>query len=215
SDTAEQVIYDNCAQVFSYGMSSLDWHGTHISKDEAELTEAFSYFNKYVDKKSLKKEFKETKKKIEQGLHPVSKQALIKVGSFMAYALKESLGEEKLQIYYQSGPLAFFSDYIKISKNWPSSRKNYKFQKSFAKLISGWEKDWTVTYTDYVRNLLITVNTDFDELGSKLKRTFSGVDLYPDFSRDMERAGYYYLWENESQNSLKIFNLNRELYCPL
>ena len=212
SDTAEQVIYDNCAQVFSYGMSSLDWHGTHISKDETELAKAFSYFNKYVDKKSLKKDFKETKKKIEEGLHPASKQALIKVGSFMAYALKESLGEEKLQIYYQSGPLAFFSDYIKISKNWPSSRKNYKFPKSFAKLISGWEKDWTVTYTDYVRNLLITVNTDFDELGSKLKRTFSGVDLYPDFSRDMERAGYYYLWKDEIQNSLKIFNLNRELY---
>ena len=212
SDTAEQVIYDNCAQVFSYGMSSLDWHGTHISNDETELAEAFSYFNKYVDKKSLKKDFKETKKKIEEGLHPASKQALIKVGSFMAYALKESLSEEKLQIYYQSGPLAFFSDYIKISKNWPSSRKNYKFPKSFAKLISGWEKDWTVTYTDYVRNLLITVNTDFDELGSKLKRTFSGVDLYPDFSRDMERAGYYYLWKDEIQNSLKIFNLNRELY---
>jgi len=212
SDTAEQVIYDNCAQVFSYGMSSLDWHGTHISNDETELAEAFSYFNKYVDKKSLKKDFKETKKKIEEGLHPASKQALIKVGSFMAYALKESLGEEKLQIYYQSGPLAFFSDYIKISKNWPSSRKNYKFPKSLVKLISGWEKDWTVTYTDYVRNLLITVNTDFDELGSKLKRTFSGVDLYPDFSRDMERAGYYYLWKDEIPNSLKIFNLNRELY---
>ena len=212
SDTAEQVIYDNCAQVFSYGMSSLDWHGTHISNDETELAEAFSYFNKYVDKKSLKKDFKETKKKIEEGLHPASKQALIKVGSFMAYALKESLGEEKLQIYFQSGPLAFFSDYIKISKNWPSSRKNYKFPKSFAKLISGWEKDWTVTYTDYVRNLLITVNTDFDELGSKLKRTFSGVDLYPDFSRDMERAGYYYLWKDEFNNSFKIFNLNCELY---
>lgn len=212
SDTAEQVIYDNCAQVFSYGMSGLDWHGTHISKDETELAEAFSYFNKHVDKKSLKKDFKETKKKIEEGLHPASKQALIKVGSFMAYALKESLGEEKLQIYYQSGPLAFFSDYIKISKNWPSSRKNYKFPKSFAKLISGWEKDWTVTYTDYVRNLLITANTDFDELGSKLKRIFSGVDFYPDFSRDMERAGYYYLWKDEIQNSLKIFDLNRELY---
>jgi tetratricopeptide (TPR) repeat protein len=130
----------------------------------------------------------------------------------MAYALKESLGEEKLQSYYQSGPLAFFRDYIEISNKWPSRKKNYRFTKSFAKLISGWEKDWTVTYTDYVRNLLITVNTDFDELGPKLKRTFSGVDLYPDFSRDIEMAGYYYLWKDEIQNSLKIFNLNRELY---
>jgi CubicO group peptidase (beta-lactamase class C family) len=212
SDTAEQVIYDSCARVFSYGMSSLDWHGTHISRDEAELAAAFSYFNKYVDKKSLIKNFKETKKKIEDGFHPLSNQALIKVGFFMASALKESLGEEKIQSYYQSGPLAFFSDYIKISKNWPASRKNYKFPISFAKLIYGWEKDWKVTYTDYIRNLLITVNTDFDELGPKLKKAFSGADLYPDFSRDMERAGYYYLWKDEIQNSFKIFNLSRELY---
>jgi len=212
SDTAEQVIYDNCAQVFSYGMSSLDWHGTHISKDEMELTAAFSYFNEYVDKKSLKKDFKETKKKIEDGFHPVSKQALIKVGSFIASALRESLGEEKLQIYHKSGPLAFFSDYIEISNKWPSHKKNYRFTKSFAKLISSWEKDWKAAYTDYVRNLLITVNTDFDELGPELKRTFSGTGLYPDFSRDMERAGYYYLWKDEIKDSLKIFNLSRELY---
>jgi len=212
SDTAEQVIYDNCAQVFSYGVSSFDWHDTHISRDEAELAAAFSYFNKYVDKKSLKKNFKETKKKIEDGFHPVSKQALIKVGSFMAFALKENLGEDKLQTYYKSGPLAFFSDYIKISNKWPSSRKNYKFPKSFAKLISSWEKDWKETYTDYIRNLMITANTDFDELGPRLKRTFSGANLYPDFSRDMESAGYYYLWKDETKDSFKIFKLSCELY---
>ncbi|NIO48709.1 MAG: serine hydrolase [Candidatus Aminicenantes bacterium] len=212
SDTAEQVIYDNCAQVFSYGMSSLDWHDTHISKDETELAAAFSYFNKYVDKKSLKKDFKETKKKIEDGFHPVSKQALIKVGSFMAFALKESLGEEKLLVYHKSGPLAFFSDYIEISKKWASRKKNYWFTKSFARLISSWEKDWKAAYTDYVRNLLITANTDFDELGPKLKKTFFGKNLYPNFSRDMERAGYYYLWKDEIQNSFKIFNLSQELY---
>jgi len=212
SDTAEQVIYDYCAQVFSYGMSSVDWHGAHISKDETDLARAFSYFNKYVDKKTLKNNFKDTKKKIAYGFHPVSTQALTKVGSFMAYALKESLGEEKLQSYYQSGPLAFFRDYIEISNKWPSRKKNYRFTKSFAKLISGWEKDWKATYTDYVRNLLVTVNADFDELGPKLKKTFSGANFYPDFSRDMERVGYYYLWKDEIQNSLKIFNLNRELY---
>jgi CubicO group peptidase (beta-lactamase class C family) len=212
SDAAEQVIHDNCVQVFSYGMSSFDWHGTHISSDDTELAAAFSYFNKYVDKETLKNNFKDTKKKIEDGFHPVSKQALIKVGSFMASALKESLGEEKLKSYYQSGPLTFFSDYIKISKNWPSSRKNYEFPEGFARLISGWEKDWTATYTDYVRNLLITVNTDFDELGPRLKKTFSGASLYPDFTREMERAGQHFLRKEETQKSFNIFDLNRELY---
>jgi CubicO group peptidase (beta-lactamase class C family) len=212
SDAAEQVIHDNCVRIFSYGMSSFDWHGAHISKDEKELAAAFSYFNEYFDKEALKKDFKDTKKKIEDGFHPASEQALIKVGSFMASALKESLGEEKLDSYYQSGPLAFFNDYIKISKNWPSPRKNYKFPEGFARLISGWEKDWTVTFTDYVRNLLITVNTDFDELGPRLKRAFSGASLYPDFSRDMERVGQHFLRKEDTQKSFNIFNLSRELY---
>ncbi len=212
SDAAEQVIHDNCAQIFSYGVSIFDWHGTHISKDEEELAAAFSYFNEYFDKEALKKDFKETKKKIEDGFHPASEQALIKVGSFMASALKESLGEEKLESYYQSGPLAFFNDYIKISKNWPSSKNNYKFAKGLSRLIPKWEKDWTVTYTDYVRNLLITVNTDFDELGPRLKKTFSGARLYPDFTRAMERVGQHFLRKEDAQKSFDIFNLSRELY---
>ena len=130
----------------------------------------------------------------------------------MAFALKESLGEEKLESYYQSGPLAFFNDYIKISKNWPSSKNNYKFAEGFAGLISGWEKDWTATYTDYVRNILITVNTDFDELVPRLKKTFSGASLYPDFTRDMERVGQHFLRKDDLQKFFNIFNLSRELY---
>jgi CubicO group peptidase (beta-lactamase class C family) len=212
SDAAEQVIHDNCVRIFSYGMSSFDWHGTPISKDEEELAGAFSYFNEYFDKEIIKKDFKDTKKKIEDGFHPVAEQALIKVGSFMASALKESLGEERLEDYYQTGPLAFFNDYIKISKNWPSSRKNYKFPEGFTRLISGWEKDWAATYTEYVRNLFITVNTDFDELGPRLKKTFSGASLYPDFTRDMERVGQHFLGKEDTQKSFNIFNLCRELY---
>ena len=156
--------------------------------------------------------FEETKMMIEFGLHQVSGQALIKVGTFMASALKESLGEEKLQSYYKSGPIAFFSDYIEISKNWPSPKKKYKFTKSFANLISSWEKDWTATYTDYVRNLFISVNTNFDELDSRLKKTFSGANLYPDFNRDMERVGYDFLRKDKIQTAFKILNLSRELY---
>jgi len=212
SDRAGQVIYDNCSQVFSYGMSHFGWYGTHISKDERDLDKSFSYFNKYVNKKTLKMNFEETKMMIEDGFHPLSKQALIKVGSFMASTLKESLGEDKLRNYYKKGPIAFFSDYIEISKNWPSHKKKYKFTDSFANLISSWEKDWTATYTDYVRNLFITVNTDFDELDSRLKKTFSGANLYPDFNRDIERVGDDFLRKNKIQTAFKILNLSRELY---
>ena len=212
SDKAGQVIYNACNFTFSYGMSLYDWHGKHISKDEKDLAQAFAYFNKHVDEQALKRNFKAAKKKIDEGFHPVSNQAEIQVGSFMASSLKKALGEDTLLSYYKSGPLAFFCDYIKISKKWPSSRKRYKFTKNFTKLVSRWEKDWKATYTDYIRNLFITVNTDFDVLGPELKKTFAKASLYPDFIGDIERVGQYFLEKNEMQKSLDIFKLSNELY---
>lgn len=212
SDKAGQVIYDACNSTFSYGMSRFDWHEKHTAKDEKDLARAFAYFNKHVDEKALKRDFKEARKKIDEGFHPVSDQAAVNVGSFMASSLKDALGEDTLLSYYKSGPLAFFGDYIKISEKWPSSRKRYKFTKDFTKLVSRWEQDWKATYTDYIRNLFITVNTDFDELGPELKKTFATATLYPDFIGDIERAGQYLLEKDEIQKSLDIFKLSCELY---
>jgi CubicO group peptidase (beta-lactamase class C family) len=212
SDKAGQVIYDACNSTFSYGMSRFDWYGRHTAKDEQDLAKAFAYFNKHVDENALRRNFKEAKKRIDGGFHPVSNQAAVKVGSFMASSLQEALGEDILLSYYKSGPLAFFSDYIKISKKWPSSRKQYRFTKNLTKLISRWEKDWNATYTDHIRDLFITVHTDFDVLGPELKKTFAQASLYPDFIEDMERVGQYSLEKNEMQKSLDIFKLSNELY---
>ena len=212
SDEAGQVIYDCCANVFSLGLSRFNWLDKHISKDEKDLAKAFFYFNKYVNKKFLERNSKEAKKKIEDRFHPVSKQAFIKVGSYMAAALKESLGKDRLLSYYKSGPLAFFSDYIEISKKWPSHKKDYKFKRNFVQLISSWKNDWSAAYTDSIRNLFISVNTDFDELGPILKKIFSGANIYPDFNREMGQAGRHFLQKNEAQKTFNIFNLSCELY---
>jgi len=212
SEMSSQIIYNNCALIYSYGLSRLTWDGKQIAKDEKELAEAFSYFNKYFKEENLEKNFSQSKKMIENGFHPVSNQALLKVGTFMASALKESLGDEKLKSYYQSGPISFFKDYIEISNKWPASQKKYRFDKSFVKLVSDWEKGWNATYTDYVRNLFLTVNTDFDDLGLSLKKIFVGRALYPDFNSDLERVGNYFLERGEIEKAHKIFNLGIELY---
>jgi len=212
SDKAGQVIYNACNSTFSYGLSRFDWHGRHTAKDEQDLAQAFAYFNKHVSEKALKKNFKDATKKIEESFHPVSNQAAVKVGSFMASSLKDALGGVTLQSYHNSGPLAFFSDYIKISQKWPSSGKKYRFTKDFTKLVSRWEKDWKATYTDNIRNLFITINTDFEVLGPELKKTFANATLYPDFIGDMERAGQYFLEKDKVQKSLDIFKLSHELY---
>lgn len=207
-----QIIHDACFRIFSYGMSRFDWLGRHTANGEKDLAKAFSYFNQHVSKKALKNKFIDTKKKIDAGIHPASNQAFTKVGTFIAFALNEALGKERLKSYHKTGPLSFFSDYIKISNNWNSDKRKYKFKKNFTKLISSWEKDWSTVYTDYVRSLFITINTDFDELGSKLGQTFSGAEVYPDFSRNMARVAQYFLEKDELEKSFKILNLNVGLY---
>lgn len=212
SEMANQVIYNNCFHIFSYGLSRFSWEGRQTAKDERELAEAFSYFNKYCNRAGLEKNLSQTRKMVENGFHPVSNQALIKVGTCMASVLKESLGDGKLRSYYQSGPIAFFKDYIEVSKKRPADKKSYRFDKSFVKLVSDWDKDWNATYTDYVRNLSLAVSTDFDQLGQSLKKTFSGRTLYPDLNSEMEQVGSYFLEKNEVGKALKIFGLSCELY---
>lgn len=211
-DKEEQVVHQACSQVFSSGLSRVDWLGHPIAKGEEDLAQAFSYFNKYVDKEALKNNFKHTKKNIDGGIHPVSHQAFTKVGTHMAFALSEASGKEKLNNYHKTGLLSFFSDYIKLSEKWPFDGGKFRFKKSFARLISDWEKDWSRVYTEDIRRLFITVETDFDELGPKLKQAFSGASLYSDFSNDLARAGQYSLEQNEIEKSFKILNLNVELY---
>jgi len=212
TDESGQIIYDCCANVFSYGMSQYDWRGKETPKDEKDLAEAFSYFNSHLKKAYIEKNIKEAKKKIEDGFHPVSNQSFIKVGTHMASTLKENLGEEPFHGYYRRGPLAFFSDYIRISSQWPADRDKFKFSQDFSRLVSDWEKDWAAVYTDIVRDLLITTQTDFDELGARLKRIFSGAKLYPDFSRDMEEVGDFFLERDEADKSLAIFKSCYDLY---
>jgi len=210
-ERTKQTIYDACARTFFYGLSFYDWHGSPLPKEEEDLKEAFSFFRSNVNEKALKSNFKDTKKKINDGIHPISNQAFTRIGSFMAFTLEKALGKDKLKSYHKKGPLSFFSDYIAISKK-KSKLKNFCFEKNFSKLISSWEKDWETTYTDYVRHLFITSNTNFDEAGPILNKTFSEAKLYADFSWDIARAAEKLLEINDTEKTFKILRLSQELY---
>ncbi len=212
SDRIGQAIADYCAEVFSHGMSQFSWLGKHASTGEKDRAEAFSYFNKHLNRKALEKNFRETEKMIVLGFHPVANQAMIKVGTSMASALKDELGEERLRSYYQNGPLAFFRDYTEISQQWPPEKNMYKFSDDFGELIASWERDWSAIYTDDIRRLHITVKTDFEELESWLKQAFSGKTIYPDFTREMGAAGEHFLMKGETDKAFRIFVSSSELY---
>ncbi|MFB0565226.1 MAG: serine hydrolase [Candidatus Aminicenantaceae bacterium] len=210
-DRIKQTIYNACAQTFFYGMSYYDWHGNSLTSEKEELDQAFSFFNKYVNEKNLGSNFKEYKTKIDDGIHPISGRALTKVGSHMAHVLREIYGNDRLRSYRTKGPLAFFSDYITISKN-ESKYKKFRFHKKLNKLISGWEKAWKATYNDFVRRMFFTVNTNFNETGPILKDTFSGAELYPDFSVDIASVSLKLLEKNDVAKAFELLTLNQELY---
>lgn len=212
TDESGQIIYDCCANVFSYGVSQYDWRGEETSKDENDLAKAFSYFNNHLKKTYIQENIKEAKKTIEEGFHPVSNQPFIKIGTHMASTLKKNLGEEPFRGYTSREPLAFFRDYIRISSQWPADKDKFKFSQDFSRLVSDWEKDWSAVYPDFIRNLLITTKTDFDELDTRLKRIFSRAKIYPDFTRDMEEVGLFFLEKDEADKALAIFRSCYDLY---
>jgi len=204
-----QAIYDACYDVFTHGVSQFNWLDRPLARVDNDLETAFSYFNRYVDEKALNRNFEETNKKIDAGVHPVSKKAFTKVGSFMAYTLSQTWGREKLKSYYKTGPIAFFNDYIKISRR---LSRTFRFKKDIERLMTNWQKDWAKVYTVPIRRLFISVDTDFEVLDSELKHAFGDAKIYPDLTREMTSVAAHFRQQEEIEQSFKILNLAADLY---
>jgi tetratricopeptide (TPR) repeat protein len=176
------------------------------------LDKAFAYFNNCVNEGELRKDFEETRKNIQAGVHPISNQAFTKIGSYMARALEEEGGGEFLLSCQKRGPVAFFSEYIKLSEANSAPKKYPRFKPEFVKLMADWDKEWSKTYTDDVRHLYIGPATDFEKLGIRLKETFAGASFYPDFTSDLVSAARSFLEKNNPERATSILTLGQDLY---
>jgi len=128
----------------------------------------------------------------------------------MASMLEQSLGKDKLRDYYQTGPIAFFNDYIKFSSKTLS--KKFRFDKNFTRLISTWHREWSRVYNDSVRRLHLSVDTDFSTLESELKKTFAGAIIYPDLIPSLTRVAADFRQQDDIEKSLEVLNLAVDLY---
>lgn len=212
SGKSEKVMYEACRAVFSHGLSSYAWNKRHTAQNNRDLEESFSYFFQNVNTSALRGNFLSTKKRIEDGFHPLGKETMIKVGSFMASVLEAAHGRENLKSYHKGGPLEFFSDYIKISNSWPSNQHTYQFTETFAHQISSWKEEWDTVYTDELRNIALSPQTDFTLLSSRLKKAFSGKKIYPDYSDSLARISRYFLREDDPNEAFNLCNLSVSLY---
>ncbi|MDH7513290.1 MAG: serine hydrolase [Clostridiales bacterium] len=212
SDMVLQSIYAALNLTFNHGMSQYQWNGPSYSQNQNEIRKAFDYFNENVSEKALRQDFETRKKKILAGVHPAFNQAFTIVGTYMATALEEEWGKDKLVTYLRQGPVAFFSDYIKLTASDSAPKRHPRFRPEFTSLMADWEKDWTRTYTDEIKNLSLTPGSDFVRIMPRLKQEFDGAGLYPDFTAALSSAAEHYLRKNNPDKAISILTAGQPLY---
>ncbi len=212
ADKARQLIFDAVSQVFSYGLSSYEWTGLPLAKSRNDLDDAFAYFNECVSERRIRRDFADTRKKVLLGTHLTANQAFTKVGVYMAQALEEDGGPGSLLSFHKRGPLGFFSDYIRLVEGPSAPKRHPRFKSEFINLMADWESDWNKTYTDDVRRLFLTADTDYDFLMPKLKAAFAGAAFYPDFTAELARLADSQLRRNNLDEAVSILSRGRELY---
>ena len=212
TDRSGRFMFETCRAVFSQGLSDYDWNRRHTAQDNKDLAAAFSFFHQNVNRSALRRNFGAASKRIDEGFHPVGKNAMIKVGSYMASALEAAYGREKLKSYHKSGPLELFSDYIKISKDWPESQHVYQFTGTFTDKIASWKKEWGNVYTEELQNIALSPRSDLQHLSALLRETFSGKEIYPDYSQALARIARYFLRDNAQNKAFDVLNLGVALY---
>jgi len=208
----DDALYSGIWDVFNYGLCFFKRHQRPLTEDHKDLTEAFAYFNNYVNRDSLLSDYKRIMKKIRDGRHPVSEEAFVKVGSYMAAKLMEEFGWQRIELYHKKGAIIFFDDYLEICKRNPNYPKGLHFTGQCEKTVTRWYEAWRKTYSDYVRRLSVTPFSHLETIRKKLKKTFSGAKIYPDFTQEFAKATRHFYINGERENAFKAANLSLELY---
>ncbi len=204
------LLWKACELAFDYGLSQFYLNkGFIASRSETEVS--FKAFNQYLNPKVMVGNLNPARQFVLTGIHPAGRHHLTKIGSFMAASLSQN-NPDKLKIYHQTGPINFFLDYIKLSENLNRGRKLPRFEKEIKKLIETWSFDWPKTFRPDLINLEFSPSYDWSEFTGRLKESFSGKNIYPDFSSYYVRAAQEAINAQKNQEALRIIKLGLEIY---
>lgn len=211
-DKMSDAVYSGLWDVFNHGLCYFVRYGKPLTTDEEDLANAFAYFNRYVDRDSLSSDYKKAVKKIRDGRHPVADEAFVKVGSYMAAKLAEKRDLHRVERYHRLGALGFFDDYLKMYAEFPDCPIEFRFSEELGKTVSAWHTDWRKTYTDYTRRLAITPFSDVEETARRLKKTFSGTEIWPDYNQDFAKVTRYFYLKGDRKRAIETGETAVELY---
>ncbi len=211
-DPIDAIVLQGMTLVFNYGMSYFERYGKALTESKKEMEDSFSFFRKITDRDLIAKNPVRARREILDGVHPKAGQPFQKLGSFMAYKLKNKFGEKRIEHYYKYGAIAFFSDYINLEREDGSLPPEYKFKEDFEKKVKSWEADWLRTLNDYTRTLFIGAFSEPEELKKNLRKNLYGAKIYPDFSFQIWESVRRLYLNGRYEKAIELAKLSKELY---
>ena len=212
SDKLKAASAEAIKVAFDYGLSDFERSQKTLATNDSEIAEAFTTFNAAVDAEVLKANPQEALTRIRQGVHPIAKHAFTKVGAYMAQRLRMKNGPTAIDSYPVKGGLAFFEDYIALTKADPSVPKEMRFKESFETLVTEMARDWNKSNSEYMRQLWLMPDADLEALAKTMRQTFAGSTVYPSLVDDFFSVTRQFVLQGDRARALQASKLTLEFY---
>lgn len=197
--------------VFEEGRAHFEKTGKAYSDNLQETAQAFTLFNQTLNDAAFAAPaqqdlFRKIGRARSQGGGP-----MVRIGSYMARKLQEKYGAARMTSYSNTGAIGFFGDYIALDHIPPE----FRFNDEVIKTVTAWNQSWSRTNTEAARRLTFGTGTNFDELGTQMRRDFGKESVYPNFSGDMISVIRQLARQGQLEKALKVSTLAVDLYPGL
>ncbi len=196
---------------FNYGLAYYERMQKPLTADEKELSDAFAHFNSSVAA-DFNANPTEALKKVREGVHPASKEAFTRVGSYMASQLKQKRATTDLSSYSTAGGFVFFQDYIALANADQSVPSSLRFSDAFVAVVGELARDWSKSNSAYVRALWLMPDADLNVIGKKLRSSFAGAAVYPNLAEPLFGLLRQAVLNRNKERGLEIGKLAYDLY---
>lgn len=210
-------LYFALVGVFEEGRALFEKTQKPLTDDAAELAQAFSFFNQNLTNETLQAaQTQGVFTKIRAGRQLSAGQPFAKIGSFMAEKLRQKYGAERLTAYSNTGAITFFNDYIALyAQENNSIPKEFRFNETVEKAVAAWQADWSKTNTAETRKLVVSPNSNFDEIGARLRKDFARASVFPNYGEQINAAARYLIVNNQKPKALQAARVSAEIYPAL